>query len=128
MSAPSIPSPPTIASISLGTAPFEEPCAQLGSPDYEARAKRECAAFIAQLRRHWAAAQAGRELQAELAIDVVQHDFGSYYDVVVRAPETDAVAMRQALWLDSNIPDYWDPTARKDLALPQEEPSAAAED
>lgn len=37
--------------IDVGSAPWNEECAQLGSDDYHDRAKRECRAYLNQLRR-----------------------------------------------------------------------------
>ncbi len=38
--------------IDIGAAPAEEDCVQVGTPDYTARAKKECLRFIELLRKH----------------------------------------------------------------------------
>ena len=37
--------------IPIGPAPSEEPCAQVGDPDYPERSRRECRVFLRMLLR-----------------------------------------------------------------------------
>ena len=56
--------------INIGSAPYEEPCAQVGAPDYQRQAGQECTRFIDLLHR-----TVGEEPEnAHLAIKSNPHD------------------------------------------------------
>lgn len=63
----------------LGPCPASEDCAQLGEPDYEARAKAECRRYIDTIRAAFGHEPAG----ARLAVRSHRHDFGFYYEVEI---------------------------------------------
>ena len=63
-------------SLNIGPAPSDEPCAQLGSPDYKRIALAECQRFIEQIRRHYPEPMGGY-----LSIARESHDFGVYFEV-----------------------------------------------
>lgn len=99
--------------INIGSAPAAEECAQVGSEDYYPRARRECTAFINQIKR-----QLGAEPgSALLSVKAFQHDFGTYHEVVCWYAEYDEEAYRYALRCESEMPEYWDEEARKELGL-----------
>jgi hypothetical protein len=64
--------------ITLGTAPVDEPCAQLGQPDYYDKVKGECRRFIKLLRQTIGEEPPG----VRFAIKAFDHAFGMYYEVV----------------------------------------------
>jgi len=63
--------------LSIGSAPCDEECAQVGSPDYSTQARIECRAYMEQLRRLYPEPQGGY-----FKLKSFPHDFGSYYEVV----------------------------------------------
>lgn len=64
--------------ITLGTAPCDEPCAQVGQPDYDERAREECRRFILLIRQKLGPEPEG----AWLSTKSFPHDFGTYCEVV----------------------------------------------
>ncbi|SRR5712692_4185997 len=64
--------------ISLGPTPCEEPCAQVGQPNYRQRALKECVRFIQLLRQTFGPEPEG----ACLSVTWFPHDFGDYAEVV----------------------------------------------
>jgi len=114
--------------ISIGSTPAGENCAQVGAADYHSTARRECRAFINQIRREFGQEPDG----ARLFIKSNPHDFGSYlevcceYDVpddnrsdAVSDPEyfpaVDRTALDYALKCESPS-DRWDPQALDELS------------
>lgn len=101
----------------LGCCPASEYCAQVGNNGYWEQAKRECRAWINQLRRVF-----GPEPPAaQLAISSNEHDFGSYLDTVVWFDTDDELARQYAYRVEDNRILLWDAEARKELNLPPEE-------
>jgi hypothetical protein len=98
--------------ITIAPSPIDEDCAQVGSPDYEVRSKRECKAFLAQLRR-----QFGDEPgSACLAVKFFPHDFGTYREVVCYYDDEDEEGYDYAMKLESETPAKWDEEAKEVLA------------
>ncbi len=94
--------------IEIGSAPYDEECAQVGSDNYTINARRECRAYVNQLKRQFPKGRFG--------IKSFQHDFGSYYEVVAyydTEEETQA-----AFDAEGNSPANWDNEARIELGLP----------
>ena len=99
--------------ISLGPTPAEEACEQLG-PHYDAvRARQECRAFIAQLRRTFGEEPAG----ARLRVTSNAHDFGTYHEVECRFDGDSEGAAAYAFRCESEGPQQWDAVARAELGL-----------
>ena len=88
----------------LGPVPSDEPCAQVGEPDFRQRAVPECRRFIELLRRVFGPEPEG----ARLAVKWFQHDFGDYCEVICDFdPETpEAVAYAQRCECDA--PTTWE--------------------
>ena len=105
--------------IELCSSPCAEDCAQVGSPDYYDRAKKECRIFIDQLRRQFGPEPDG----ARLFVKSNSHDFGTYHEVACRfntdLPESADYAFR----LDNELPERWDEQALAELATIQGVPS-----
>ena len=90
--------------ITIGPVPCEEPCAQVGTPDYQQQACQECTRFIDLLRR-----TVGEEPEnAHLEIKSNPHDFGTYYEVVCYFDDDDEEATNYAYRCESEIPSQWD--------------------
>lgn len=101
----------------LGCCPASEFCAQVGADDYWEQAKRECRAWINQLRRAFGHEPPG----AQLAICSNDHDFGQYLDTVVWFESDDESAHAYAYRVEDNRILLWDAEARKELKLPPQE-------
>jgi hypothetical protein len=99
--------------LDLGCAPSEEDCAQVGSDDYHDRSRRECRAYIAQLRRIFGEEPPG----ASLFIKSNPHDFGTYLSVVCSYASDDQEAANYAFGCEAKGPRAWDEQARKDLGI-----------
>lgn len=99
--------------ISLGPTPYDEECAQTTDPEYRAKARRECAAYIGQLQRLLGLPPTG----ARFRVKAHPHDFGSYYDVVVEYDADNAEAVAFALRAESEVPAEWDNEARRELGI-----------
>src|SRR4051794_18355483 len=98
--------------IDIGASLPAEPCAQLGSEDYYERARKECKAYIALLRRTLGNEPPG----ARLSIKSHSHDFGNYLSVVCFFEETDQVATDYAFRCEANGPESWDEQSKAELA------------
>jgi len=108
-----------MAHISIGSSPWGEHCAQVGSPGYDLRGPSECRVYIEQLKRHYTATH-GLSLPCVLSTKSHPHDFGTYYEVQADFEEG-TPAEDAAYWLESNSPELWDDRARKALGLPAEQ-------
>ena len=103
-------------SITLGSSPHDEPCAQLGTVGYSELAREECRVYADQLRRMYEA-EHGRALPDGVTLRTKSnaHDFGVYYEVAVVFNASDEEAMAAAFWFDGNAPAKWDEIARQQL-------------
>ena len=102
----------TTECLELGCTPYDEPCAQVGSDDYYDRAKIECRAYINQLKRSFPIPS---EIDAWYSITSNPHDFGDYYDVVIKYDESNDDACNFAQSVDDNLPANWDTEALQEL-------------
>jgi len=89
--------------ITLGSAPADEECAQVGSEGYEFAAKKECRLFIEAIRKKCGPEPEG----AELIIMGFNHDFGRYYEVVCRF-DVGSPGEEYAYYCERNIPLTWE--------------------
>ena len=106
--------------IEIGSSPWGEECAQLGSEGYSERGRAECRAYIGQLYRLLEANGFRRnELPDGFALTVKgnSHDFGTYYEVVCRFSTYDEKAFDLSFWLEENIPEFWDDVAKAEIGL-----------
>lgn len=97
----------------LGPVPFGEDCAQVGTADYANQAKKECSAYIGQLKRRFGEPPHGARLWTKPNL----HDFGTYYEVVVAFDENNEAATDYAYRVEGHSPEEWDEQARKDLGI-----------
>ncbi len=98
---------------SLGSTPYEEDCASVGSDDYHKRARAECRAFIAQLERTFGTPPDG----CRFVVRNCPHDFGSYLDVEVVFDGNDERAAEYAIRCENDAPARWDEQARIELGM-----------
>jgi hypothetical protein len=89
--------------VTLGTAPVDEPCAQLGQPDYYDKVRDECRRFIRLLRQKFGEEPPG----ARFAIKGFDHDFGTYYEVVVHFDTDDEEASHYPYRCEDELPATW---------------------
>lgn len=99
-----------LQSISLGSAPANEECAQVGSDRYEHRAWAECYKYIQLLRKLCGDVP---ETIAFLRCRSEEHDFGKYYEVYVLYYDDNEMGVSYAFHLDNNAPLSWDDTELK---------------
>ncbi len=97
--------------IDVGCAPPCENCAQVGADGYWERARRECRAWIAQLRRTLGEEPDG----ARLAVKSNPHDFGTYLSVVCHFDDTLPASVDYAFRCEGEAPNEWDEEARREL-------------
>lgn len=98
--------------ITIGAAPSEESCAQVGRSNYAEDSKLECRVFRRQiLRCH----PIPNDAKASLVITSESHDFGTYREVAVRFDDQDEIATDYAFTLERNGPTQWDAIARYEL-------------
>ena len=90
--------------MTLGTAPVDEPCAQVGQPDYDDKVKGECRRSIALLRHTCGEEPPG----ARLAIKSCDHDFGMYDEVVCLVDTDDEDAAHYAYRCEDELPATWE--------------------
>jgi hypothetical protein len=96
--------------LTLGPTPADEECAQLGAPEYAARARAECARFIALLGRKFSPPPPG----VEFRILPQRHDFGTYYEAAVHFDAADAAQIAYAYAVEENLPRHWEDSAPVD--------------
>ena len=106
--------------IYFGATPSEEDCAQVGTEGYNERARLECKVFINQIWR-WLGKKGLNKDNVPESFSVItksaSHDFGTYYEVVIRFDDNDEAACDLAFKIDadSNFPENWDDEARIEL-------------
>lgn len=89
----------------LGSAPPDEPCAQVGSYGYREAVLDQCKRYIALIRK-----TVGIELfGAKLKVEWQEHDFGSYAEVVCWYDDAIDGAREYAYRCESDGPLTWDP-------------------
>ena len=99
--------------LSIGPAPSDESCAQVGDPDYPERSRRECRIFQRMLLRLFPLPES---LEAKLVVKTFPHNFGRYREVCVQFAPSCQEATRYVYYIDSSAPAQWDTLARYELA------------
>ena len=93
--------------LNIGPTPCEEPCAQVGQPDYRKKALAECHRFIELLQKTF-----GPEPEAaRLAVKAFDHDFGTYYEVVCHYDTEIQESVDYALRCEGETPAAWEEEA-----------------
>jgi hypothetical protein len=103
--------------IELGITPYAEECAQVGADNYCDRVRAEGRAYINQLKRMIFQSKKIDELPfgIRLALKSFAHDFGLYYEVIVKYDESNGDAIDFAFEIENNLPANWDDEAKKEL-------------
>jgi hypothetical protein len=87
-----------------GSAPPDEPCAQVGADDYHDKARAECKAWRDALRKAFGPEPEG----ARLTIKSNPHDFGSYLEVVCFFDPENEAAVNYAFKCEGEGPATWE--------------------
>lgn len=101
--------------LDIGSTPWQEECAQVGTEGYWERARAECRRYIEAIKRKFGPEPQG----ARLAVKSNPHDFGDYLSVVCWFDEANEEARRYAFLCESDGPATWDdasPPVNKDGA------------
>lgn len=98
--------------LNLSCVPGDEPCAQVGKPDYEERSVKECQAYIRQLKRVLGDPPDG----ARLKLRYTPHNLGTYLTVVCEFDTNKPDAITYAFKCDDGL-GKWDAEARAELGL-----------
>lgn len=108
--------------LNIGPTPYDEPCVQVGSENYESLSRRECQIFADQCLRELRK-QFGESLAVAVRSKLFPHDFGSYREVVVYYDPYSSESVEQAFWIESADIAEWDEQAKSDLAeIPNYQP------
>lgn len=100
--------------LTIGSVPCDESCAQVGQENYAKQARIECRALINQLERTFP--YTGPDGTAWLFIKSNPHDFGTYYEVEVKYDTECEAACDWAFLLEASLPERWDEQALQELA------------
>lgn len=100
--------------LTLGSTPYDEPCAQVGASNYRAATRIESEHYIQQLQ----AILLSKFPESEISIRSkgFPHDFGTYHEIVAYYNPNNADQCEQAFWLDENVPANWEPEVAPLLA------------
>jgi hypothetical protein len=103
----------SIGEIYIGSSPYDEQCAQVGSPGYRVRSTYECEAYRQQLLRMF-----GKEPEGVALLTVeANHEFGRYRYVAAMYHEYlfNDEAKEYVQRIESECPAKWDDKAREYL-------------
>ena len=99
--------------IEIGSSPYSEDCAQVGSDNYSERARKELVAYKNQLVRMFGEPPEG----ARLFIKSNPHDFGTYHELACKYNEDNEEAAHYAYKLEGEGPEFWDAEAKRELGI-----------
>jgi hypothetical protein len=102
----------------LGSAPFGEKCTEWNADNYFYLAGKECNIYVRQLWRMLEKLGTHKENAPDFFNIVIRsnpNDFGTYFEVAVRYNEDDKTSLNLACYLSSNVPEFWDDEAKKEL-------------
>lgn len=100
--------------LELGSAPCDEDCAQVGTPDYPERSYDECRRYIALLTTAMGEPPDG----AWFSTKSFPHDFGTYREVVVYFDAANEAAADYAWRCEGEAPRTWDDTQPRSTTRP----------
>jgi len=102
---------PEFDEIFLGPTPNAEKCAQVGTSNYTVLTNMEIQAYAGQICRQFP------DMPSSLILlkKGNEHDFGTYYELVVRFPIDDEKAVSYAYDMECKLPDRWDEVAISEL-------------
>jgi hypothetical protein len=98
----------------LGSSPYDEDCAQVGTDNYSQRAGKELDAYRNQLNRLFPDAESkGITFRTKW----FNHDFGTYGEVCVYWNTDNPVADEYAYIIEANLPSNWDKEAMQEMSM-----------
>jgi len=97
--------------VDIGSTPNGEDCAQVGSDNYNALSRIEGRAYINQLKRMFPNPPDG----VLFSLKDFPHDFGTYYEVVVKYLTASEEAAEFAGKVQNESPENWDEQAKAEL-------------
>lgn len=103
-------------SIEIGATPCNEPCAQVGEPDYANTAKIECHRFLRQMQRQF---PIPKSLSEEISYVVKRQPYedGFYFEVAIKFNRDSPKAQAFALAVERESPAHWDAIAQTEIAI-----------
>ena len=107
--------------LTIGSSPYDEPCAQVGSADYRERMRLETRALINQMERIHPVPKdddpvyANASFTPYYATKSFPHDFGSYHEVCAIYDDEHEASCKWAYQAEDLCPSEWDTEARKEL-------------
>jgi hypothetical protein len=103
----------------IGTTPYDEDCVQVESTGaYLQPMRRECDRYKTLLEEIFPIPQ---DVNAYFSIKSCPHDFGTYYECIIKYDETDEKSSEFALFVEGNLPRTWkDQTIRTFAYVPSE--------
>ena len=103
--------------IEVGSSPYEEMPAQVGSEGYHDKAAKECGTYKRQLLRILNKKTQTLPDNFSLFVKGFSHDFGTYYEVVCKFKTDDEASWNLYDFLEENLPSHWDDEARQELNI-----------
>lgn len=92
----------------IGSAPSAEDCVSVNpKQDYLPAMKQECVRYIERVKEYLRLRNIPYD-KVEFALKGEEHDFGKYYEVIVKYDEKDEESVGQAYSIENNCPEYWD--------------------
>jgi hypothetical protein len=98
----------------IGSSPYGEDCAQVGSNDYRNRAESEMDAYIRLLEREFPEALSNNINFKKKWFD---HDFGAYGEVCMFWNPENKKANAYVYYMESRLPEEWDKLAKEELGI-----------
>lgn len=96
--------------LELGSTPFGEDCAQVGSDNYQQQSSVELSIYRKQLIRMFP------DSEHLLFVKSFPHDFGPYKELCIRYSNDREAEI--AFNIEGNLPEYWDDEAKLSLHGP----------
>jgi hypothetical protein len=97
--------------IEIGPVPCDENCEQVGTDNYSAvKARKECEIYKAQIERTFTIPEG-----VFLKITSNPHDFGNYFEVVIKYDESNEKAVEAAYHIEEQLPAEWDEVSKQQL-------------
>jgi len=84
----------------IGPTPYNEDCLQVGSASVWAM-QEETQRYVDALIKYF------KPKHVKIAVKGFPHDFGYYYEAVVWFDEDDEAAIKEATWIENNLPGTW---------------------
>jgi len=94
--------------LNIGATPCDEPCAQVGSENYQQIARQECERYKAQLTRMFP--------KGRFRIKTFPHDFGGYLEVVAMLGTDEEI--KAAYEAEAHGPRFWDEPPKESAKEP----------